>query len=194
MPFLPTPLTGAQIFEPRVFGDERGYFFESYNERTFRQAGITARFVQDNQARSARGVLRGLHFQREDYAQAKLVRVTEGEVYDVIVDLRPDSPTLYEWYGLYLSAENQRQLYVPRGFAHGYLVTTEMATFVYKCDNFYTPEAEGGLRYDDPSLGIEWPLMDDGYILAERDQKFSLLTKESLSTPAGKPARNPNKN
>ncbi|MEO0733751.1 MAG: dTDP-4-dehydrorhamnose 3,5-epimerase [Bacteroidota bacterium] len=175
MPFHPTPLAGAWVFEPRVFGDKRGYFFESYNEQTFREAGITATFVQDNQARSARGVLRGLHFQQSDFAQAKLVRVIEGEVYDVIVDIRPGSPTLHQWHGLYLSAENKHQLYVPRGFAHGYLVTSEWATFVYKCDNFYAPQAEGGLRYDDPKLNIDWPEIPAGYLLAERDQNFPLL-------------------
>lgn len=175
MPFLPTPLADALIFEPVVYGDDRGYFFESYNERTFREAGIPNVFVQDNQARSTRGVLRGLHFQHGEAAQAKLVRVLEGEVYDVIVDLRPDSPTLLQSFGLLLSAKNQRQLFVPRGFAHGYLVTSPHATFAYKCDNFYAPEAEGGLRYDDPRLAINWPDLGTAFQLAERDLRWDLL-------------------
>ena len=169
MPFHPTPIPDLQIFEPRVFGDERGYFFESYNARAFAAAGIATVFVQDNQARSSRGVLRGLHFQTGERAQAKLVRVVEGEVYDVAVDLRPGSATYGRHFGLLLSAENQRQLFVPRGFAHGYLVTSETAIFAYKCDNYYAPEAEGGLRYDDPAVGIEWPDLGMEYTVAERD-------------------------
>jgi dTDP-4-dehydrorhamnose 3,5-epimerase len=176
MPFHSTPLAGVQIFEPRVFGDDRGYFFESYNENVFRAAGIDVAFVQDNEAASGRGVLRGLHFQRGAGAQAKLVRVVSGEVYDVVVDIRPDSPTFRQSYGLYLSADNRRQLYIPRGFAHGYLVTSERATFIYKCDNTYDPAAEGGLRYDDPALGIEWPEIEDGYTIVDRDRNWPLLT------------------
>lgn len=167
--FESTPIPGLLIFEPNVFGDERGYFFEAYNEQTFRETGITCSFVQDNQAKSSLGVLRGLHFQTGDSAQAKLVRVISGEVFDVVVDLREHSPTKGQWFGLYLSGENQRQLFVPRGFAHGYLVTSEEAVFAYKCDNFYHPEAEGGLRYDDPAIGIEWPMLDIDYIIAARD-------------------------
>lgn len=167
--FESTPIPGLLIFEPRVFGDERGYFFESYNAKAFREAGIDCTFVQDNQAKSSKGVLRGLHFQTGDAAQAKLVRVISGEVFDVAVDLREDSPTKGQWFGVYLSEENQRQLFVPRGFAHGYLVTSEEAVFAYKCDNFYAPEAEGGLRYDDPELGIEWPTLGTEYIVAARD-------------------------
>lgn len=175
MPFHPTPLAGALVFEPVVFSDDRGYFFESYHQRTFAEAGITASFVQDNQARSPRGVLRGLHFQRGGAAQAKLVRVIEGEVYDVIVDVRPGSPTLHQSFALVLSAENQRQLFIPRGFAHGYLVTSEYATFTYKCDNFYAPEAEGGLRYNDPKLKIAWPDAGTDFILSDRDGSWELL-------------------
>jgi dTDP-4-dehydrorhamnose 3,5-epimerase len=176
MPFHPTPLSGVHIFEPRVFGDDRGYFFESYNEKTFRKVGIGVTFVQDNEAASDRGVLRGLHFQRGESAQAKLVRVVEGEVYDVVVDIRPDSPTYRQAYGLYLSAANRRQLFIPRGFAHGYLVTSERATFLYKCDNLYDPTAEGGLRYDDPALVIEWPEVPGGYTIVDRDRNWPLLT------------------
>ena len=165
------------MFTPRVFGDERGYFFESYNERAFIEGGIEAKFVQDNQARSTRGVLRGMHYQTGEFAQSKLVRVIEGEVFDVAVDLRPDSPTLHQWFGIHLSGENQKQLFVPRGFAHGYLVLSETAVFAYKCDNFYAKHAEGGLRYDDPAIGIEWPEVGGEYVVAERDLKWALLKK-----------------
>lgn len=175
MPFHSTPINGLTLFEPRVFGDARGYFFESYNRRVFAEAGITASFVQDNQARSSRGVLRGLHFQAGEAAQAKLVRVIQGEVYDVAVDRRPGSPTFNQHYGVRLSGENQRQLFVPRGFAHGYLVLSETAVFAYKCDGYYAPEAEGGLRYDDPALGIEWPDLGQTYTVAERDRAWPLL-------------------
>ncbi|WP_116127858.1 dTDP-4-dehydrorhamnose 3,5-epimerase [Lewinella sp. IMCC34183] len=176
MYFSTTPIEGLLLFEPRIFGDERGYFMETYNERTFREAGITNTFVQDNQAASSRGVLRGLHLQRGDDAQAKLVRVISGEVYDVAVDLRLDSPTRYQWYGVYLNGENQRQLFVPRGFAHGYLVTSEHAVFAYKCDNFYAPAAEDGFRYDDPAFGIEWPAVGQEYTVAARDLSYPWLT------------------
>lgn len=170
--FTTTPIPGLLLFEPKVFGDERGYFFESYNEKTFREAGIDCNFVQDNQAKSTKGVLRGLHYQTGDAAQAKLVRVISGEVFDVAVDLRSESPTKGQWFGVYLNGENQKQLFVPRGFAHGYLVTSEEAVFAYKCDNFYAPEAEGGLRYNDPDIGIEWPDLGTTYTVAERDLKW----------------------
>ena len=179
MPFLPTPIPELQIFEPRVFRDSRGYFFESYNERTFRKAGIDCSFVQDNEAASTLGVLRGLHFQIGEAAQAKLVRVIQGSVFDVAVDLRPDSPTYRQWFGLTLSGENRQQLFVPRGFGHGYLVTSPRAIFAYKCDNLYNPKAEGGLRYDDPELGIEWPQVAGGYHIAKRDLKWDLLAQNS---------------
>ncbi|MEL6143136.1 MAG: dTDP-4-dehydrorhamnose 3,5-epimerase [Bacteroidota bacterium] len=176
MPFLPTPIVGLQIFEPRQFTDARGYFYESYNDRTFsEQGGINCQFVQDNQAASTRGVLRGLHFQTGEAAQAKLVRCIQGAVFDVAVDIRPDSPTLHQWFGLELSAENHRQLFVPRGFAHGYLVLTETAVFAYKCDNYYAKAAEGGLRYNDPKLSIKWPELNTDYIVNERDLSWELL-------------------
>ncbi|MBC6994679.1 dTDP-4-dehydrorhamnose 3,5-epimerase [Neolewinella lacunae] len=175
MPFFPTPLAGVQRFEPRIFGDERGYFFESYNQQTFQQAGIDNLFVQDNQAKSPRGVLRGMHQQTGEAAQAKLVRVIAGEVFDVVVDLRPGSPTLHQWYGCILSADNQQQLFVPRGCAHGYLVLSETAIFAYKCDNFYFPQAEAGLRYDDPTIGIEWPDLGKAFTVAARDLAWPLL-------------------
>lgn len=169
MPFHPTPFPGLLVFEPRVFPDERGYFFESYNSRTWEEAGVTMQFVQDNQARSTRGVLRGLHYQTGDMAQAKLVRVLEGEVLDVVVDLRDDSPTCGQWYGIRLSAENKKQLLVPRGFAHGYVVLSETAEFFYKCDNFYSKAHEGGIRFDDPGLRIDWEIDLSKAIVAEKD-------------------------
>lgn len=175
MAFIPTPLGGVFIFEPKVFEDERGYFFEAYNQRTFREAGIDVNFVQDNQAASTKGVLRGMHLQTGDSGQAKLVRVVSGEVFDVAVDMRPDSPTFRQWYGALLSGDNQRQMYIPRGFAHGYVVTSEEATFLYKCDNFYDPAAEYGFRYDDPAIGIEWPEVAGGYHIAERDLQWDFI-------------------
>lgn len=169
MPFFSTPIEGCIIFEPQVWEDHRGYFFESYNRSTFEAAGITADFVQDNQARSTYGVLRGLHFQKPPFEQAKLVRVTEGAVFDVAVDLRPDSPTRGRWYGIELSAENKRQLFVPRGFAHGYVVLSPVAEFCYKCDNFYAKDHDAGIRFDDPTLQIEWPINLQDAVLSEKD-------------------------
>ncbi|HRI61620.1 MAG TPA: dTDP-4-dehydrorhamnose 3,5-epimerase, partial [Saprospiraceae bacterium] len=169
MPFLTTPIPGLIIFEPRVFPDERGYFYESYNQRTWEEAGIQMNFVQDNQARSTRGVLRGLHYQVGEMAQAKLVRVLDGEVLDIVVDIREDAPTYGQWFGIRLSAENKRQLLVPRGFAHGYIVLSETAEFFYKCDNFYSKTHEGGIRYDDPVLQIDWEFDLSEVIVAEKD-------------------------
>ncbi|MCB0635932.1 MAG: dTDP-4-dehydrorhamnose 3,5-epimerase [Lewinella sp.] len=177
MPFLTTPIADLLIFEPQVWEDDRGYFFESYNQRVFADAGITGPFVQDNEARSTRGVLRGLHYQVGEHAQAKLVRVTQGSVYDVAVDLRPGSSTHGQWFGLELSEANKCQLYVPRGFAHGYLVLSDTAVFSYKCDNFYQRDAEGGLRYDDPALGIDWPSVEGGYQLSPKDEQWPAFGK-----------------
>lgn len=159
------------VITPTVFGDERGYFLETYQKEEFVAAGISAEFVQDNESRSTRGVLRGLHFQKQN-PQGKLVRVIEGEVYDVAVDLRGDSQTFGKWYGVRLSAENKKQFYVPEGFAHGFLVLSDTATFVYKCTRLYCPNDEGGLAYDDPALGIDWPVSEDMEIkLSEKDKK-----------------------
>ena len=158
MLFQPTPIPDLLIFEPTILPDDRGYFFESYNRRVWEEAGVRVEFVQDNQSRSTRGVLRGLHYQVGDMAQAKLVRVVHGAVLDVAVDLRENSPAYGQWFSILLSAENKRQLFVPRGFAHGYLVLSETAEFFYKCDNFYSKAHEGGLRYDDPQLGIDWQM------------------------------------
>ncbi len=170
MPFKETGIEGLKIFEPRVFEDDRGYFFESFNAKVFEDAGITEGFVQDNRARSTFGVLRGLHYQTGEYAQAKLVTVLEGVVLDVVVDLRPDSVTYGQSYSVSLSFENRLQLYIPRGFAHGYVVLSETAEFFYKCDNFYSKAHEGGLLYNDPQLKIDWRIELDQVILSEKDK------------------------
>jgi dTDP-4-dehydrorhamnose 3,5-epimerase len=169
MPFLNTPIADLLVFEPQIWHDDRGYFFESYNRKTWDDKGISVDFVQDNQARSMQGVLRGLHYQTGSMAQAKLVRVVEGEVLDVAVDLRPESPSYGQWYSIRLSAENKRQLFVPRGFAHGYLVLSELAEFAYKCDNYYSKAHEGGLRYDDPHLNINWEFDLSLVLVSEKD-------------------------
>lgn len=170
MPFIETPLSGLVVFEPQVWSDARGYFFESFNARTFEKAGIKTTFVQDNEARSSYGVLRGLHYQTGEMAQAKLVRVVEGTVLDVAVDIRPDSPTYGQSFSIILSADNKKQLFVPRGFAHGYAVLSETAIFCYKCDNYYSKAHEGGIRYNDTGLNIDWQLPDQDVILSEKDE------------------------
>jgi dTDP-4-dehydrorhamnose 3,5-epimerase len=157
MKFESTPLGDVLVLKPRVFGDQRGFFLESWNAQTFRDAGLDLNFVQDNHSRSARGTLRGMHFQTE-HTQGKLVRVTSGEVFDVVVDLRRSSPTCGQWHGEWLSADNHHQLWVPPGFAHGFLVTSEYADFQYKCTDIYHPASEVSLAWDDPTVGIEWPL------------------------------------
>ncbi|MCL2354861.1 MAG: dTDP-4-dehydrorhamnose 3,5-epimerase [Oscillospiraceae bacterium] len=154
---METGIEGLIVIKPTVFGDSRGFFMETYNENDFKEIGITEKFVQDNHSKSTKGVLRGLHFQNE-FPQGKLVRVVKGEVYDVAVDLRPESPTYGKHYGLMLSEENKLQFFVPKGFAHGFLVTSEEAEFVYKCTDFYNPNDEGGLLWNDENIGIEWPL------------------------------------
>lgn len=175
MPFIETPFSGLIVFEPKIWGDDRGYFYECYNYNSFRDAGISNVFVQDNQARSTYGVLRGLHYQRGEHAQAKLVRVIEGSVLDVVVDLRPDSPTYGRHFSIELSAENKKQLFVPRGFAHGYVVLTPTAEFFYKCDNFYNTASEGGLLYNDPQLGIDWKIDLKDAVLADKDKIWPVL-------------------
>lgn len=172
--FEPTKIDGVYVIEPIVYGDERGYFMETYSEAEFKEAGLDYNFVQDNQSSSRRGVLRGLHFQKT-HPQAKLVRVLLGEVFDVAVDLREGSPTYGQWVGELLSAENHKQLMIPRGFAHGFLVVSEKAEFAYKCDEFYHPEDEGGVMYD--SCGIEWPEIDDELVLSEKDLKHPKLSE-----------------
>jgi dTDP-4-dehydrorhamnose 3,5-epimerase len=170
MNFIPTHLSGCFVLEPKVFKDERGYFMESFNEKTF-EAGVGQKvhFVQDNQSYSSRGVLRGLHYQTNEHAQAKLVRVLQGEVLDVAVDIRPESVTYGQSFSILLSAENQKQLFIPRGFAHGFLVTSQTAIFFYKCDNFYNKDSEGGLIYNDDSLNINWNFPEKELIISEKD-------------------------
>lgn len=166
-------IEGLKIIEPTVFGDERGYFMETYNYNDFAEAGIDCTFVQDNQSASKKGVLRGLHFQI-DYPQDKLVRVVNGEVYDVAVDLRPGSSTFGKWHGVLLSAENKKQFFVPKGFAHGFIVLSDYAEFCYKVTDFYHPNDEGGLMWNDPKLGVQWPLPagmeEKDLILSDKDK------------------------
>jgi dTDP-4-dehydrorhamnose 3,5-epimerase len=170
MPFIDTEFKGLKIFEPRVFADSRGYFFESFNKQLFTEAGIYSEFVQDNESRSQRGVLRGLHYQLNPTAQAKLIRVVEGEVLDVVVDIRVGSPTYGKSYGLVVSAENKKQLYIPRGFAHGFLVLSDTCIFQYKCDNYYSKESEGGIHFNDPQLNIKWGFDLANAIVSDKDK------------------------
>jgi dTDP-4-dehydrorhamnose 3,5-epimerase len=171
MKFIETKLKGCFILEPTLFEDERGYFMESYNQKTFQeQTGTDTVFVQDNQSFSSKGVLRGLHYQCGEHAQAKLVRVLQGEVLDVAVDIRPNSPTYGQYEAILLSEENKLQFFIPRGFAHGFLVLSETATFFYKCDNFYNKESEGGIIYNDSQLNIDWQLQEKELIISEKDQ------------------------
>ena len=175
---IKTEIEGVVILEPKVFGDNRGYFMETYNEKDFKEAGLDYNFVQDNQSRSIKGVLRGLHFQKH-YPQAKCVRVLEGEVYDVAVDLRKDSPTYGKYVGVLLSAENKRIFMIPRGFAHGFIVLSDTATFTYKCDDFYHPEDEGGIIWNDPTIAVDWPLKE-GIILSSKDEKLPTFVEANI--------------
>lgn len=176
MKLTTTAIEGVLIFEPKVFGDDRGFFLESFNQKIFNEAvGEEVHFVQDNHSRSARGVLRGLHFQKAPHAQGKLVRVTQGSVFDVAADIRPDSPTYGQWIGLELSGQNHKQLWVPAGLAHGFLVTSESADFLYKTTNFYAPQSEGSVRWDDPALAIDWPLEGMQPVLSGKDAAAPFL-------------------
>jgi dTDP-4-dehydrorhamnose 3,5-epimerase len=183
MPFTFTPcilhdgktIEGLWEVKPQVFNDSRGYFFESYSQREFAAMGITSEFVQDNQSASARGVLRGLHFQKT-HPQGKLVRAIAGEVFDVAVDMRPASSTYGRWYGATLSGTEQNQFYIPEGFAHGFLVKSEKAVFAYKCTDFYHPEDEDGIIWNDPGIGIKWPDVGVEYLLSEKDTKWPKLS------------------
>lgn len=171
MNFVPTKLAGCYVIEPKIILDERGYFMESFNEKTFQNGiGQAVHFVQDNQSFSTKGVLRGLHYQTGEHAQAKLVRVLQGEVLDVAVDIRPNSPTFGQYEAVILSGENQKQFFVPRGFAHGFLVLSETATFFYKCDNFYNKESEGGIIYNDENININWQFSLEDLIISEKDK------------------------
>ena len=172
MKFTQLDIPGVWLIEPVRYGDSRGYFSEVFKLEEFREAtGTDIRFIQDNESVSSRGVLRGLHMQSDEFAQAKLVRVSQGAVFDVAVDLRPGSPTRGRWVGVELSQENGRQLFIPRGFAHGFLVLSDMAQFQYKVDNVYAPQSEVSVRYDDPDLGITWPEVDAPLNLSPKDEK-----------------------
>jgi dTDP-4-dehydrorhamnose 3,5-epimerase len=175
--FTKTSIDGVIIIEPTVFGDERGYFMETYQKEEFKQLGLDVDFVQDNQSSSHKGVLRGLHFQYTQ-PQGKLVRVISGEVFDVAVDLRKDSPTYGKWEGVTLSADNKKQFYIPPGFAHGFVVLSDSAEFTYKCTDYYKADDEGGIQWDDPEIGINWPIDDiDEIILSEKDKKWKPLSQ-----------------
>ena len=178
--FTKTDIEDVYIVEPKLFGDSRGYFMETYNAEIFKANGLDYDFVQDNQSKSRKGVLRGLHFQK-NHPQAKLVRVLNGEVFDVAVDLRKDSATYGKWVGVKLSGENRKQLMIPRGFAHGFLVLSDEAEFAYKCDDFYHPEDEGGIMYNDPDVNIEWPEIDCDYLLSDKDQKHPTLKESNIT-------------
>jgi dTDP-4-dehydrorhamnose 3,5-epimerase len=178
--FIETFIKGMYVIEPEVFGDNRGYFMETYNENDFKNAGINVKFVQDNESSSKKGVLRGLHFQTKN-VQGKLVRVLSGEVFDVGVDLRKNSPTYGKWYGDILSCENKKQLYIPEGFAHGFVVLSDMATFAYKCTNFYDSSGEGGIAWDDPDIAIDWHISDDmEIILSDKDKHRKTLIEQKI--------------
>lgn len=181
MSFTNTEFPGLIIFEPKVFNDGRGYFFESYNENTFKEAGISISFVQDNQARSVYGVLRGLHFQLPPYTQTKLIRVLEGEIIDAVVDLRKGSPTYEKSFSVRLSSENKKQLLVPKGFAHGYAVLSPVAEVMYKCDAFYHKSSESGIMYNDPALQIDWGIPAEKAIVSEKDNKLPPLKKAGFN-------------
>lgn len=175
MSFKETGIPGLLIYEPKVLHDHRGYFFESYNANTFQAGGIDYKFIQDNQARSTYGVLRGLHYQLNPHAQTKLIRVLEGSILDVVVDIRKGSPTYGRSYAIELSAANKLQLLVPQGFAHGYLVTSPTAEVMYKCDAFYHKNSEGGIIYNDPALQINWGIPEKDIIVSEKDQALNVL-------------------
>ncbi|MGI6109069.1 MAG: dTDP-4-dehydrorhamnose 3,5-epimerase [Eubacteriaceae bacterium] len=178
---LKTPIEGLVVIEPTVFGDDRGYFMETYNLETFHKNGLDMEFIQDNESKSKRGVLRGLHFQSQ-YSQGKLVRCTKGSVWDVGVDLRKDSETFGKWYGVELTEDNKKMFYIPEGFAHGFIVLSDEAVFNYKCTNLYHPEFDGGVRWDDPEIGIVWPDPGCDLLLSAKDEVQPLLSeiKESL--------------
>ena len=175
-----TPIEGLVVLSPRVFEDERGYFFESFHTLKYKEAGIDVDFVQDNESRSSCGVIRGLHYQVGDSAQGKLIRVTEGTVWDVAVDLRRKSPTFGQWYGVELSAANKKQFFIPRGFAHGFSVLSEFAVLTYKCDNYYNPQAERGIIYNDPVLNIDWKVDSGKALLSAKDLTNALFREAEM--------------
>lgn len=181
MELIETPLKDCYIIEPTIFNDNRGYFYEKFNEKRFEElTGMNGHFVQDNISKSSYGVLRGLHLQKGEHAQAKLVSCLEGKVFDVAVDLREDSPTFGKWFGVELTEGNKLQFYVPRGFAHGYSVLSETAVFSYKCDNFYNKDSEGGVLWNDPDLNINWQLPDSDIIISEKDMIMPGLSSKNF--------------
>jgi dTDP-4-dehydrorhamnose 3,5-epimerase len=180
--FIKTKIDGLIIIEPSVFADDRGFFMETYSKKVFAENGIDIEFVQDNHSRSTKGVLRGLHFQKSPFAQDKLIRCTRGEVLDVAVDVRKDSPTFGQHESILLSEDNKTMFFIPKGFAHGFLVLSDIADFQYKCSNFYNKESESGLLYNDPELNIDWPKLDIELILSEKDKLWPTL-KEIKNNP-----------
>ncbi|MBN8707425.1 MAG: dTDP-4-dehydrorhamnose 3,5-epimerase [Bacteroidetes bacterium] len=181
MTFKTTSIPGIVIIEPKVFGDSRGFFLESFHKERFAQHGITEDFVQDNVSRSSKGTLRGLHYQLDPNAQGKLVRVSVGEVYDVAVDIRKGSPTYGKYFGMILSEENKAMMYVPAGFAHGFIVLSETAEFTYKCTNYYAPQSEKSLLWNDPEIGIEWPMQPDLNLISGKDKAASFLKDADIN-------------
>jgi dTDP-4-dehydrorhamnose 3,5-epimerase len=178
---IKTPIPGLLVIEPQVFRDERGYFIESYNQQKLIDAGIQTVFVQDNESKSVRGTIRGLHYQLDPYSQTKLVRVIKGSVFDVAVDLRKGSPTFGQWYGIELNEENKTQFYIPQGFAHGFSVLSETAVFAYKCDRIYNPGAERGICYNDPSLQIDWRISEKEAIVSNKDLNHPLFINAEMN-------------
>jgi dTDP-4-dehydrorhamnose 3,5-epimerase len=172
MPFTENFISGITIFEPRVYPDQRGFFFESYNKQLFHDNGILTEFIQDNQSFSVYGVIRGLHYQKEPFAQAKLVRVLEGSILDVVLDIRANSPTFGKTYSIVLSSDNKKQIFVPKGFAHGFSVLSETAVISYKCDQFYNKQSEAGIRFNDPGLNIDWQIPVDKILISEKDEQL----------------------
>lgn len=181
MQIIDTMLPGVRIIEPEVFTDQRGYFFESYNRTRWHELGIRCEFVQDNESLSSKGVIRGLHYQLEPYAQAKLVRVVQGAVFDVAVDIRKGSPTFGKWFGTEISGDNKRQMLIPRGFAHGFSVLSATVVFVYKCDQPYNKMAERTILYNDPDLGINWQITEKEQIVSEKDLLAPLFSKAEMN-------------
>ncbi|MGD9931626.1 MAG: dTDP-4-dehydrorhamnose 3,5-epimerase [Mangrovibacterium sp.] len=181
MKIYKTPIDGLIVFEPSVFQDDRGYFLESFHAGRYKELGMDAGFIQDNESKSVRGVIRGLHYQLAPHAQAKLVRVIDGSVFDVAVDLRKGSPTFGQWFGVELTGENKKQLFIPRGFAHGFSVLSETAVFSYKCDNYYHPESERGIIYNDPDLKIDWKIPEPEAIISAKDQKNSFFREADIN-------------
>jgi dTDP-4-dehydrorhamnose 3,5-epimerase len=182
MKVIETGINDLFIFEPRIFGDDRGYFYETYNKKLLDELlGVEYNFVQDNESKSVYGVIRGLHYQLNPFSQAKLVRVLQGKVYDIAVDLRKNSPTFRSWVGVELSAENKKQFLIPKGFAHGFSVLTETAVFAYKCDEYYHPEAEAGIIYNDPSLNIDWKIKEEDVKVSPKDSVLPKLGEAEIN-------------